>query len=211
VTRIVNFFGKDSHANSRNPWVNGCLLRQKPSLKPKGQSGSGCICQARPVTWLCSTSLWSASYVDAISPVLRVRDVLVGGTVAASRAIVMQLKTQRPVQFEITEPSREALAAWGARQHLRRGDFHFPGRRADAHLSLRKYARVVNGVACEARLDPADTVRIHSGAQRRLSSTSARKTVEQSSCSSSTRVESTVRYLAMEVDDALEISEQVEI
>jgi len=57
---------------------------------------------------------------------LRVRDVF-QGSVLSSRAIVMQRKTQRPVQFEITEVTRESLAAWVARSDLRSSSFLFPG------------------------------------------------------------------------------------
>jgi site-specific recombinase XerC len=57
---------------------------------------------------------------------LKVRDVY-QGSVVARRAIVMQRKTQRPVQFEITEAAREALATWVMRRHLRSSRFLFPG------------------------------------------------------------------------------------
>ena len=77
---------------------------------------------------------------DSVS--LRVRDVY-QGCVVASRAIVMQRKTQRPVQFEITEATREAVAAWTARRELRSTSFLFPGRSKGRHLSLRQYSRIV--------------------------------------------------------------------
>ena len=58
---------------------------------------------------------------------LRVRDVVQGSHVA-NRAIVMQKKTQRPVQFEITEQSREAVAGWIEAAHLKPEQFLFPSR-----------------------------------------------------------------------------------
>ena len=58
---------------------------------------------------------------------LRVRDARHGDRVAA-RAIVMQQKTQRPVQFEITERPRDALANWIKRAGLKSDDFLFPSR-----------------------------------------------------------------------------------
>jgi hypothetical protein len=61
----------------------------------------------------------------------------------ASRAIVLQQKTQRPVQFEITEPTRDAVAAWIAQAGLTTEDALFPSRlRKSAHLSTRQYARI---------------------------------------------------------------------
>jgi len=58
---------------------------------------------------------------------LRVHDVT-RGTRVASRAIVMQKKTQRPVQFELTEQTRDAVAAWIAEAHLRPEQYLFPSR-----------------------------------------------------------------------------------
>jgi site-specific recombinase XerC len=75
---------------------------------------------------------------------LRVRDVCHGQTVA-SRTIVMQQKTQRPVQFEITEPTREAVGAWIGQAHLSPESSLFPSRlHASTHLSTRQYARIVD-------------------------------------------------------------------
>ena len=76
---------------------------------------------------------------------LRVRDVAHGEHVS-SRAMVMQQKTQRPVQFEITEQTRAALAAWIHQAQLRSEDCLFPSRlHTSDHLSTRQYARIVKG------------------------------------------------------------------
>jgi site-specific recombinase XerC len=73
---------------------------------------------------------------------LRVRDVCHGDQVA-SRAIVMQHKTQRPVQFEITQATRDALQAWTKQAALKPEDFLFPSRLHDSpHLGTRQYARI---------------------------------------------------------------------
>ena len=142
---------------------------------------------------------------------LRVREVLLGST-AASRAIVMQRKTQRPVQFEITEPARDALAAWVACRQLRPGDYLFPGRRFGDHLSVRQYARIVKGWVASAGLDP---VRYGTHSLRRTKATLIYKRTKNIRAIQillgHSKLESTVRYLGVEVDDALEISEQVEI
>jgi integrase len=78
---------------------------------------------------------------------LRVRDVAHGERIAA-RTIVMQQKTQRPVQFEITEPTRKAVFAWIQAAELKPEDYLFPSRlRLSPHLSTRQYARTRNGGA----------------------------------------------------------------
>ena len=76
---------------------------------------------------------------------LRVRDVSQGDRVA-SRAIVLQQKTHRPVQFEITAATREALETWIKSAGLRSDSFLFPSRvRSSPHLGTRQYARIVDG------------------------------------------------------------------
>ena len=124
----------------------------------------------------------------------------------------MQRKTQRPVQFEITEPAREAVAAWMSRAELRGGGYLFPGRQKEAHLSLRQYARLVKGwVACVG-LDPT---RYGTHSLRRTKATLIYKRTKNIRAIQlllgHAKLESTVRYLGIEVDDALEISEQIEI
>jgi integrase len=86
---------------------------------------------------------------------LRVRDVSHGQTIA-SRTIVMQQKTQRPVQFEITEPTREAVGAWIGHARLSSEDSLFPSRvRSSVHLSTRQYARIVDSWVRQIGLDKA--------------------------------------------------------
>lgn len=71
-----------------------------------------------------------------------------------SRAVVMQRKTRRPVQFEITELSRDAVQAWIHAAGLRSSDFVFPSRSgASPHLSIRQYARIVHRWVREIGLD----------------------------------------------------------
>jgi integrase len=86
---------------------------------------------------------------------LRVRDIMHGDRVAA-RAIVMQQKTQRPVQFEITEQTRDALVVWIRRGSLRMDDFLFPSRlHGSPHICTRQYARIVHRWVRDIGLDPA--------------------------------------------------------
>jgi hypothetical protein len=74
---------------------------------------------------------------------LKVRDVCHGEQVA-SRAIVLQHNTQRPVQFEITAATREILAARIKKAGLRSDDFFFPSRLHESpNLGTRQYARIL--------------------------------------------------------------------
>ena len=143
---------------------------------------------------------------------LRVRDVRHGEAIAA-RALVLQQKTGRPVQFELTAQTREALTAWIARARLANDDYLFPSRvRQEAHLGTRQYARIVRAWVDEIGLDPS-AYGTHK--MRRTKATLIyRRTKNLRAVQlllGHTKLESTVRYLGIEVDDALEISEQTEV
>ena len=143
---------------------------------------------------------------------LRVRDVSHGDLIAA-RTIVMQQKTQRPVQFEITEPTRDAVAAWIKCGTLKSEDYLFPSRlHTSPHLSTRQYARIVEGWVTDISLDPT-AYGTHT-LRRTKATLIYRRTKNLRAVQlllGHTKLESTVRYLGIEVDDALEISEQTEV
>lgn len=142
---------------------------------------------------------------------LHLRDVCHGDRVAA-RAIVLQQKTQRPVQFEITPPTREAVEAWIKHAGLKAVDFLFPSRvRASRHLGTRQYARIVDAWVRGIGLDPA-AYGTHS-MRRTKASLIYRRTKNLRAVQlllGHGKLESTVRYLGIEVDDALEMAEQTE-
>ena len=140
---------------------------------------------------------------------LRVRDVCHGDRLAA-RAMLLQQETQRPVQFEITPPTREALGAWIKSAGLTSDAFPLPSRaHSSPNLGTRQYARIVHSWVEEIGLDPMAHV-THS--MRRTKSTLIyRRTKNLRAVQlllDHTKLESTVRYLGIEVDDALEIVEQ---
>jgi integrase len=86
---------------------------------------------------------------------LKVDDIAAGGEVK-TRGIIVQKKTGRPVQFEITEQTRAAVAALMRRRDLRAGDYLFPSRLGSSpHLSTRQYARVVQAWVRSIGLNPA--------------------------------------------------------
>lgn len=143
---------------------------------------------------------------------LKVSDIAQGGRIA-SRAIVMQQKTRRPVQFEITEQTRESLKSWIDQAKLKPDQYIFPSRiHGSPHLSTRQYARIVEHWVKSIGLDPA-AYGTHT--MRRTKATLIyRKTKNLRAVQlllGHTKLESTVRYLGIEVDDALEISEQTEV
>lgn len=125
----------------------------------------------------------------------------------------MQQKTQRPVQFEITEPTRDAVAMWIAFAGLRPEDHLFPSRIHDSrHLSTRQYARIVGSWVRSIGLGRS-SYGTHS--MRRTKATLIyRRTKNLRAVQlllGHTKLESTVRYLGIEVDDALEMAEQTEV
>ena len=127
------------------PWNKGKLIGQKPPLK-------------RIEIWTLRTRLEMAGKTkeralfnraidnklrgcDLVQ--LRVNDVARGSEVL-TRASVVQQKTREPVRFELTDPTRVAVAAWIAKAGLTRGSYLFPSRQhASLHLSVRQYARIV--------------------------------------------------------------------
>ena len=131
----------------------------------------------------------------------------------STRATIVQHKTQRPVQFEITPGTRDAVQKWIKRAELRSEDFLFPSRvHSSPHLGTRQYARIVKNWVGNIGLDPG---RYGTHSLRRTKATLIYKRTKNIRAIQlllgHTKLESTVRYLGIEVDDALEISEQTEI
>ena len=124
-----------------------------------------------------------------------------------------QRKTSRPVPFEISEPTREALAAWLTARRLKAGDWLFPSRsRLREHLTTRHYSRLVDRWVTLIGLDPA-AFGTHSLRRTKVALV-YKRTGNIRACQlllGHTKLEGTVRYLGIEVDDALILSEQTEI
>lgn len=198
----------------KTPWNKGKLVGQKTPLKLKEIRAIRVRLQlARCQRELALFNLAIDSKLRACDLVqLRVRDIC-HGQAAASRAIVMQQKTQRPVQFEITEPTREALLAWISEASLTSEDFLFPSRsRRSVHLSTRQYARIVKRWVGELGLERG---KYGTHTMRRTKASLIYKRTKNLRAVQlllgHTKLESTVRYLGIEVDDALEMAEQTEI
>jgi integrase len=143
---------------------------------------------------------------------LRTSDVLAGGTVRR-RAMVVQQKTGRPVQFEITDQARQSVSRWLRQRRPGPENWLFPSRMDRArHLSARQYARLVKRWVTLVELEPS-AYATHS-LRRTKVSLLYRKTGNLRACQlllGHTKLESTVRYLGVELDDALEMSAALEI
>lgn len=117
------------------------------------------------------------------------------------------------VQFEITEQTRDAVDAWIMAAHLKREQFLFPSRVTESpHLSTRQYSRIVGSWVGRFGLDPA-AYGTHS-LRRTKPTLIYRRTKNFRAVQlllGHTKLESTVRYLGIEVHDALEIAEQTEV
>lgn len=142
----------------RPPWNKDKLVGQKRPFKLKEIWAIRTRLQlSRRTRDLALFNLGIDSKLRACDLVkLRVRDVANGDRTAA-RANVVQQKTGRPVQFELTDPTREAVSSWINLAHLRSEDFLFPSRvHSSPHLGTRQYARIVDGWVEEIGLDSAE-------------------------------------------------------
>jgi integrase len=203
-----------SSAPRRDPWNKGRLIGQKRPLKPKDVWSIRVRLQLEHRTRdLALFNLAIDSKLRGCDLVrLRVDDVSDGGRVR-DRATIIQKKTGRPVQFEITEQTRAAIQTWLTEISSSNGRHLFPSRvRAQPHLSTRQYARIVHCWIAGARLD-SSAYGTHS-MRRTKAAQIYKKTGNLRAVQlllGHTKLESTVRYLGIEVDDALAISEQVEL
>jgi integrase len=162
-------------------WNKGKLIGQKPPLQPRH-------------VWAIRTRLQPQGY-------------------AMARATVRQKKTGRPVRFELTEQTRQSIDDYLA--SIRKGpdDYLFGGRRGIEHcLTTRQYAPLVSIWIGSIGLDPS-LFGTHS-LRRTKATLVCRRTGNLRAVQlllGHTKIESTVRYLGVEVDDALAISEQVDV
>jgi integrase len=199
---------------NRRPWNRGRLIGQKPPLKMRE-------------VWAIRTRLQLANRLRDLAlfnvaidsklrgcdiVALRVDDVELSGRVRP-RTTVLQKKTGRPVQFEIMEQTRSAVQDWISRADRKPGDYLFPSRvKKDKPLGTRHYARLVDGWVSSIGLDPA-LYGTHS-LRRTKVALIYRRTGNLRAVQlllGHTKLESTVRYLGIEVDDALALAEQTDI
>jgi integrase len=203
-----------THDIRQAPWNKGRVTGQKPPLKRNEIWAIRVHLQLQGrVRDLALFNLAIDSKLRACDLVsLRVHDVTQANQVA-SRAMILQRKTGRPVQFEITEQSRSAIGALIASNNLRPTDYLFGSRKKPAvHLSTRQYAKLLKDWVADVGLDPK-SYGTHS-LRRTKATLIYRRTKNLRAVQlllGHFKVENTVRCLEMELDDALEIAEQTEI
>ncbi|MEL7048060.1 MAG: tyrosine-type recombinase/integrase [Pseudomonadota bacterium] len=143
---------------------------------------------------------------------LRVKD-LVSSERVRERVTVIQSKTGQPVQFELTENTRESVMTWVNSPEMMRIEFMFPSRFHDCpHISTRQYGRSVRDWVTAIGLEPSG-YGTHS-LRRTKASEIYRKTGNLRAVQlllGHTKVDSTVRYLGVELEDALSIAEKIDI
>jgi integrase len=196
------------------PWNKGKLTGAKPPLRPKHVWSIRTKLQIeRRVRDLAMFNLAIDSKLRGCDVVaIRVEDVAAGGY-TADRATVRQKKTGRPVRFELSEQTRQAIDDYLNAANKRPGEFLFTGRRgANASMTTRQYARLVSKWIGSVGLDPR-LFGTHS-LRRTKATLIYRRTGNLRAVQlllGHTKIESTVRYLGIEVDDALAIAEQVDV
>lgn len=202
-----------SSSTSVAPWNRGRLVGPKPPLKPRHIWEIRMRLKlSRRIRDLALFDLAIDSKLRGCDLVkLRCDDVFQHGSVK-SRSTVQQRKTRRPVHFEVTEQARASLTQWIERRGSVEG-FLFPSRvDSSQSISTRQYSRLVHRWVGLIGLDPS-AYGTHS-LRRTKASLIYKKTGNLRAVQlllGHTKIESTVRYLGVEVDDALAISEQTEI
>ncbi len=204
----------DPEVRNRRPWNAGRYIGAKRALKPQ---------QVWAIRfWLeRERRLRDRAMFDlAIDSKLRGCDIvkmkigdLVRGGQVRSRAIIVQQKTGRPVQFELLEPARASILAWLERRSGTLDDFVFPSRCNHAkHISTRQYARLVDEWVTGIGLRPED-YGTHS-LRRTKASIIYKQTGNLRAVQillGHSKIENTVRYLGVDIEDALHLAECTEI
>lgn len=196
------------------PWNKGKIIGPKPPLQPRQVWAIRTRLQLAGRTRdLALFSLAIDSKLrgcDVVS--LRVADVAPHGY-TTDRATVRQRKNGRPVKFEITEQTRQAIDDYPAASGKKPGEFLFSGHgKGGGSRSTRQYARLLSEWIAGIGLDP--TLYGTHSIRRTKATLIYRRTVNLRAVQlllGHTKVESTVRYLGVEVDDALAIAEQVDV
>lgn len=204
----------DETTTSKTTWNKGRLIGQKSPLKPQQ-------------VWAIRVRLQIANHkrdlalfnlaidcklrgCDLVS--LRVTDIMNGDEIR-SRAKVIQSKTGSPVQFEITRQTRDALEDWIEFKRLDVYEWLFPSRKdREKHVTTRQYGRIVKRWIQSIGL-PKSSYATHS-LRRTKATLIYRKTGNLRAVQlllGHSKIDSTVKYLGVEVEDALALAESIEL
>jgi len=202
------------HTTAFVPWNKGRVTGQKPPLKPREVWAIRVRLQiSHRVRDLALFNLAIDSKLRGCDLVhLRVEDVMQGNQVR-TRTMVSQRKTGAPVQFEITEQARNAVATWVAARKLEGSNWLFPSRVDKTKpMTTRQYGRLIDDWIAAIGLSPA-AYGTHS-LRRTKAALIYRKTGNIRAVQlllGHTKLDSTVRYLGVEVEDALAIAESIDV
>ena len=201
-------------ATKRQVWNAGRTVGAKRALKPKQISEIRFyLNQRRRLRHRALFDLAVDSKLRGCDLVqMKIRDLVSGGQIR-TRAIVMQQKTGRPVQFELLSDARASLLAWLERRSGTVDDYVFPSRvDHSGHLSTRQYARLVDQWVTGVGLMRSEYV-THSLRRTKASIIyrAAGNLRAVQILLGHSKVENTVRYLGIDVEDALALAENTEI
>lgn len=198
----------------RPTWNKGRIVGQKRPLAPKH------VWSIRVRLEMADNKRDLALFNTAIDSKLRgcdlvglkVRDVFAAGHVK-DRASVAQRKTGKPVRFEITDTTRQSLETWIAEPEMIGSEFLWPSRlHASPHLSTRQYARIMREWVTSIGLEPS-AYGTHSMRRTKVAQI-YKKTGNLRAVQlllGHTKMDSTVRYLGVDLDDALSLSEGIDL
>jgi integrase len=204
----------DTAVQVRQPWNKGLIVGQKRPLFPRQ------VWSIRVRLEMSGSPRDLALFNLAIDSKLRASDLvrlkmedICSGELVRDRGVVVQQKTGRPVQFEITEATRQSVERLLASQTPHEGGYLFRSRsHARPHISSRQYARIVHCWISNIGLDDRG-FGTHSLRRTKVAQL-YRKTGNLRAVQlllGHAKIETTVRYLGVEVDDALRLAEQIEL
>jgi integrase len=198
----------------RTPWNKGKLIGAKPPLRPKHvwSIRTRLLIEGRTRDLALFNLAIDSKLRGCDIVALKVNDVAPNGY-TIDRATVRQKKTGRPVKFELTDQTRQAVDDYLKVASTKAGEFLFTSRRSSSQcMTTRQYARLLSEWVANIGLDPK-LFGTHS-LRRTKATLIYRRTGNLRAVQlllGHTKIESTVRYLGIEVDDALSIAEQVDV
>ena len=200
-------------AAKRAPWNKGRLIGAKPPLRQKHVWAIRTMLQAeRSKRDLAMFNLAIDSKLRGCDVVAVTVDNVAPNGYAIDRATVRQRKTGRPVRFELTEHTRQAVDDYLKVSRKKPAEFLFTSPKSGRNMTPRQYGRLVSDWLIGIGLDP------HLYGTHSLRRTKAtliyRRTGNLRAVQlllGHTKIESTVRYLGIDVDDALALAEQVDV
>jgi integrase len=200
--------------SKRTPWNKGKIIEARPPLRPKHvwSIRTRLLLEGR-IRDLALFNLAIDSKLRGCDVVaVKVEDVAPNGY-TMDRATVRQKKTGRPVKFELTDQTRQAVDGYLKAASKKPGEFLFTGRGDSGQcMTTRQYARLLSEWIASIGLD-SKLFGTHS-LRRTKATLIYRRTGNLRAVQlllGHTKIESTVRYLGIEVDDALAIAEQVDV